>query len=387
MWVWCGDMGVGIMWRLTRTALLVLCPFVLGACADNPITLLTTWAVTSEALSLPTDTVELSEPIETLSLPPTITHTPTPAAPTATPTSTPTMTNTPTRTRTPTPTRTRTPTPYPIPTGKITRIQTQFYSAVLKQNRKILIYLPPGYSTQTQRRYSVLYMLHGYGGFNLQNSTEWEQWGLKDRAEELMLGGKIQPMIIVQPDGYMDGGQPSLFFNHGPGTDGKSWGDYIWRDVVNYVDSNYRTVPRRESRAIGGYSFGGQGALSLSLTHPEVFKVVGAHSPSFRGADGSLPMITDWNWFNQFDPIWLVQNTNNARQLTIWMDVALNDVTARNCGPGSDRCVMAFHNLLVAKGIAHDWHGDWTGTHEGYTYWMYHISDYLQWYSSKLAKP
>ena len=229
-------------------------------------------------------------------------------------------------------------------------------------------------------------MLHGYGGFNLPNdSTEWEQWGLQTDGEAMMLSGEIQPMIIVQPNGYMADGQPSYFFNHGPGTDGKRWGDYIWQDVVNYVDANYRSLPRRESRVIGGFSLGGQGALSLSLAQPQVFKIVGAHSPSFRGADGSIPYINDWNWFNPFDPIWLVRNTNNARELTLWLDVAYGDDKVRDCGEGSDRCVMAFHDLLVSKNISHEWHDTWPGNHEGYSYWSPHLPDYLRWYSSKLA--
>ncbi|MBM3127846.1 MAG: hypothetical protein FJ009_04325 [Chloroflexi bacterium] len=328
------------------------------------------------------------------SIQPTRTLTP---APTATPTITltptrgpsPTGTRTPTITATPmptaTPTITLTPTPFPRPSGKITRFETKFRSAILNEDRKILIYLPPGYATQTARRYPVLYILHGYGGFNLQNTTEWEQWGLKDVAETLMNNGEMPPAIIVQPNGYMDGGAPSYFFNHGPGTDGKRWGDYIWQDVVNYVDKNYRTIPNRASRAIGGFSLGGQGALSLSLSHPEIFSVVGAHSPSFRGADGSIPYINDWNWFNQFDPIWLVKNTNNARELTLWLDVASGDDKVRECGAGSDRCVLAFHDLLVAKNIPHEWRGDWSGSHEGFTYWARHIGDYLRWYSAQVV--
>ena len=326
-------------------------------------------------------------PTPTATLTPLPTITPT-YGPTPTPSLTPTITATPTRTDTPTitltPTPTATPTPWPRPTGRITRVDTRFRSAILQEDRRILIYLPPGYTAQTQRRYPVLYMLHGYGGANLANTTEWEQWGLQTNAEAMMLSGEIQPMIIVQPNGYMEGGAPSYFFNHGPGTDGKRWGDYIWQDVVNYVEANYRTLPRRASRAIGGFSLGGQGALSLALSQPQVFQIVGAHSPSFRGADGSIPYINDWNWFNQFDPIWLVRYTNNARELTLWLDVAYGDDKVRDCGEGSNRCVIAFHNLLVSKDISHEWHDTWPGNHEGYSYWSPHLPDYLRWYSSKL---
>lgn len=115
-----------------------------------------------------------------------------------------------------------------------------------------------------------------------------------------------------------------------------------------------------------------------------MFGFVGAHSPSFRSADGSIDFINDWNYFNQYDPIWLVQNKDTARQLGIWLDVAASDDKVRNCGTGSDRCVEAFHNLLISRGIAHDWHDTWPGPHEG-SYWIAHTPDYLAWYSSRLV--
>ncbi len=324
-------------------------------------------------------------------------HTPTATLPapteTLTPTPSPTMISSPTWTVTPsvtwtltatrTSTPTRTPTRTPLPTGPLTRIDTKFPSEAIGADERAIIYLPPGYQESPQRRYPVLYLLHGWGGYG-GVMTEWELWGLKDAQELMTQKGQIQPMIIVQPYGYMPDGQPSYFFNHAPGTDGKRWGDLVSQDTVHYMDTHYRTLPGRKSRAIGGFSLGGQGALSLGLLHPDVFHVVGAHSPSFRGTDGSISFINDWNYFNQFDPIWLVQNTENARQLSIWLDVGLEDDKVRNCGKGSDRCVMAFEELLKARGIPHVWHGDWHGKHEGPTYWGPHIPDYMAWYSANL---
>jgi enterochelin esterase-like enzyme len=343
----------------------------------SPIKLADVIVATDTPTSKPTAT---DTPTSTL----TPTHTPTPTR-----SFTPTPVPSPTRTHTPTPTHTATPrptpTPYPVPSGDISRIDATFRSASLQLDRELIIYLPPGYNTQSQRRYPVWYVLHGWGGYDLmqKHTTEWEQWGLMAGVHDAIVKGAVQPMIVVQPNGFMQDGQCSLFFNHGPGTDGKPWGDYIWKDVVNYIDSNYRTIPRRESRAIGGFSFGGQGALSLALTHPEVFKVVGGHSPSFRGADNSISFMNDWNWFNQFDPIWLTQNTDHAKQLSLWLDVATGDDKVRTCGAGSDRCVEAYHTLLVDKGIPHEWHDTWPGPHEG-TYWQGHLPDYLAWYSSQL---
>ncbi len=293
----------------------------------------------------------------------------------------PTATSTPTLTRTPT--QTRTPTNTPLPRGRTTKIETKFKSNLINEERRLIVYLPPGYNDSPQRRYPTLYMLHGYGGC-IDPITEWETWGLKDKSESLTTSGQIQPMIIVQPDGFMDDCQPSYFFNHQPGaTDGKPWADYIWGEIVSYIDQTYRTIAKPASRAIGGFSLGGQGALTLAFLHPEVFGIVGAHSPSFRGADGSIAILNDWNWYNQYDPIWLAQNTDKPRQLTIWLDVGADDDKVRHCGPNSDRCVEGFRAILLARNIAHEWHGDWAGKHEG-TYWSPHLPDYLKWYSSQL---
>jgi enterochelin esterase-like enzyme len=300
---------------------------------------------------------------------PTPTITPTPAF-TPTPSLTPTITATPTKTFAPT--ISPTPTKTPLPSGRSDRIDTKFHTALLNQDMPILIYLPPGYY-DSQRRYPVLYMLHGYGG----PYTEWEKWGLIASIDPMIRNGKIQPMIAVMPEG-----ERSYWFNHAPAlpqcpqSDGKPWGDYVGKDVVRYVDANYRTLSRRESRAIGGLSSGGQGALMLGMTHPEVFSTVGAHSPSFRGVDGSLPFFCDANYFNQYNPIWLAKNTDGARQISIWMDDGDDDDVW-----GEE--IRKYNDLLNSLGIAHEWHS-WPGRHEG-TYWAPHVPDYLTWYASKLT--
>lgn len=253
--------------------------------------------------------------------------------------------------------------------GRSQWVDTKFYSGELGNEEPILVYLPPGYF-DSPRRYPVLYMLGGWVG----DYREWTWWGLCDAIEMLTRGGYIQPMIVVTPEGNQ-----SYWFNHAPapGSDGKPWGDYIWKDVVNYVDANYRTLPRRESRAIGGLSAGGQAAFMLALTHPEVFSIAGGHSPSQRGADGSLPFFGTRDYFKQYDPAWLIQNSDSWRNLTLWMDVGAQDTEWG--GPIHD-----FHALLIARQVPHEWIDRWPGDHDS-NYWSAHVVDYLMWYGSKLT--
>jgi enterochelin esterase-like enzyme len=247
-------------------------------------------------------------------------------------------------------------------------IDARFYSDLLDEVMPLLIYLPPGYY-DSQHRYPAVYMLSGFAG----DYREWATYGACSILDTLIRGGKVQPMIMVMPEG-----EQSWWFNHAPvpGSDGKPYGDYVWKDVVSHIDANYRTLPRRESRAIGGLSSGGQGALMLGLTHPEVFSVIGAHSPSFRGADGSLVIFGDPDYFKQYDPIWIIQNSDTWKQLTIWIDKGKED---QQWGSA----IEYFHALLDQYGVSHEFQDAWYGTHDG-NYWAAHLSDYLVWYASKL---
>lgn len=267
---------------------------------------------------------------------------------------------------------------FPAQNGQSQLVETRFHSTAVDRDMSMLVYLPPGYF-DTDRRYPVLYMLSGFSG----DEHEWINLGLCDALESLTRGGYIQPMIVVLPDG-----DQSWWFNHAPPPDGdgKRWGDYVWNDVVGIVDANYRTLRQVPSRAIGGLSAGGQSALMIAMTHPEVFRIVGAHSPSFRGADGSVAEFGSWEYFDQYDPIWLVENTTEAKGLTVWIDVAAGDFQWRDCNPppSPQRCITVFHDLLMTKGIQHDYQDAWAGIHDGF-YWSAHIPDYLLWYSSKLV--
>lgn len=266
------------------------------------------------------------------------------------------------------PTMTPLPPQTPVLAGRSQWVDTKFKSALLDRELPILVYLPPGYF-DSPKYYPTLYMLGGFTG----DYREWTYWGICETLDRMIRAGKLQPMIVVLPEG-----DHSWWFNHArvAGSDGKPWGDYIWKDVVGYVDANYRTLPRRNSRAIGGLSAGGQAALMLALTHPEIFSIAGAHSPSVRGADGSVPDFGDPAYFKQYDPVWLIAHTQTWRQLTFWIDIGKDDTQWGDA-------IFQFHESLDALGVPHDFQNTWSGIHDD-SYWSAHLPDYLTWYSSKL---
>jgi enterochelin esterase-like enzyme len=237
-------------------------------------------------------------------------------------------------------------------------------SPIIGESFPYRVYLPPDYLRSPQRRYPVLYMLHGAGG----NYTEWTDSFLPEQADRMMTADEIPPLIIVMPD---DGGQ-TYWANWSEG--GPRWGDYVSEDIVATVDQRYRTLPYASSRAIGGLSMGGLGALNLAFQHPEVFGVVGAHSPSVRlEPDPALWFLTGQTFWDN-NPIWLAQHRADLDSLKIWLDAGTDDIWLPN--------IEAVQQTLVEQGLHPEWHV-FQGDHEA-EYWIEHVPDYLHYYSGAL---
>jgi enterochelin esterase-like enzyme len=246
--------------------------------------------------------------------------------------------------------------------GKL--LDDQVLSPIIGESLPYRIYLPPDYLQAPRKRYPVLYMLHGAGG----NYTEWSDSYLPEQTDRMIVAGDIPPMIVVMPD---DGGQ-TYWANWSQG--GPRWGDYLTEDVVSLIDQRYRTLPVPASRAIGGLSMGGLGALNLAFQHPEVFGVVGAHSPSVRLEPDPALWFLDGQTFWDNNPIWLVQHRSGLESLKIWLDVGTEDVWLPN--------IEAVHTAIIDEGLQADWHV-FEGPHEA-EYWIEHVPDYLRFYGAAL---
>ena len=145
-------------------------------------------------------------------------------------------------------------------------------STVLGREMKFSVYLPAGYTESKQ--YPVLYLLHGNGG----DQNEWWVYDdLADDADAMIASGEIPEMIVVTPDGLT-----SMYMDKRYGT-GIDYETYFFQEFLPYVESRYSIRKDRQSRAVGGFSMGGYGALRFGVMHHEMFCYVYAMSACIGG--------------------------------------------------------------------------------------------------------
>ena len=163
------------------------------------------------------------------------------------------------------------------PRNQPDQVRLTIYSPAVEGRLRLAVYLPKGYSAGTAR-YPVIYFLHG-----LPASTSSYR-GADFLARALESSGRRA--IIVAPQGARDSDSDPEYLDWGAG---RNWETAISRDVVRYVDSNFRTIHSRSGRAIVGLSAGGYGAVMLALHHLEAFSVVESWSGYFHptNPDGS----------------------------------------------------------------------------------------------------
>jgi pimeloyl-ACP methyl ester carboxylesterase len=138
--------------------------------------------------------------------------------------------------------------------------------------RDLVVYLPPGYEEHGTRRYPSVYLLHGFG----MKARWWAQWPadiemylppIDEIFDPVILRGEARDVIVVAPDGWSSGGCSQWVDSPANG----NFERYVTREVVDYVDHRFRTIPSAQSRGVFGISSGGLGAWHLGSRNPDVF--------------------------------------------------------------------------------------------------------------------
>lgn len=223
--------------------------------------------------------------------------------------------------------------------------------------RRIHIYLPPGYFDSEKARYPVVYFLHGYGAdgsnpvvnsrkglrraYPLQLRVPFRRYFTRvitlEQVDRLILSGDLPPFILVQPDGSLH--LPNVYGAKGldgkVGTKGSLYTDspfsgnyasYIFEDVLRYVDEHYRTIDDKSGRNLMGGSMGGYGALLGGILYPDRFRAVAALSPSICCLD-----LLDLQFVVPFNRI-------------LFGDAKAKDLGREELGDILDTCDLVFSN-------------------------------------------
>ncbi len=261
----------------------------------------------------------------------------------------PTFTPLPTLTPLPTATATATPLPLGCPeqSGRIERGQVD--TALLSKPLAFRVYLPPCFRPASAEPYPLIVLLHGQGF----RDDQWERLGVAQAADELIVGGRARPFLIVMPyeENSLTNMQDSAF------------GQAVVDALIPYINQRYPTCAERTCRAIGGISRGAVWAVRIGFIRWEAFGTIGAHSYPMRGDPTSFS-----NWLSKIP----------ADQLPrLYVDIGTRDDYLS--------AALKFAGMLNELRVPHEWHLN-PGNHTE-EYWQAHAAEYLRWYAEQIAAP
>jgi S-formylglutathione hydrolase FrmB len=211
------------------------------------------------------------------------------------------------------------------------------YSRGMNKNIKTVILLPEVY--KSSKNFPVVYLLHGY-------SDDYGTWiknvpHIKDLADRYNL-------IIVMPDGDYNS-----WYWDSPVDDKSRYETFISRELIRYIDKNYKTIKNRKGRAITGNRMGGQGALFITFRHQDIFGAAG----SLSGGLDIRPFHDEWEMADKLGPY-----TGNKKR---WDEYAVVNQIERldpgridliiDCGTEDFfyEVNLVFHRKLLQRKIPH----------------------------------
>jgi enterochelin esterase-like enzyme len=222
------------------------------------------------------------------------------------------------------------------------------FSEHLGEDLRYLLYLPPCYHENLTEGYPVTYLLHGLS----YAQDQWVRLGVAEQMDALISEGRIAPFIIVMPTEARF--QPPL---------NSAFADALVQELIPFVDQQYRTLPERAYRAIGGLSRGAAWAVHLGFEHPHLFSRVGAHSLPLFEVDGGR--LDGW-----------LAATPDTGLPDFFIDIGRSDPERWSAQNFADR--------LNAHHIPHTWYL-FNGGHTE-AYWSTHLELYLNWYAQDWYK-
>jgi predicted alpha/beta superfamily hydrolase len=225
-------------------------------------------------------------------------------------------------------------------TGDI-RYHKSFHSNILNNDRDVIVYLPPDYEKNKEKRFSVFYMHDGQNLFDGATSfIPNQEWKVDETAQSLINAHKIEPLIIVgiyntgkdrvneytpiQDPKYKTGGNADLY------------GRMLVEELKPFVDRTYRTKPDAAHTGLGGSSLGGLVSLYLGLKYPNVF--------------GKLAVVSPSVWWVDKYIVHSVEKLPRRPSLRIWLDIGTKEGRDPAEAAKTVEDVRLLQGTLVKKG-------------------------------------
>ena len=241
------------------------------------------------------------------------------------------------------------------------------YSASMKKQIKAVVVTPDNYATT--RELPVVYLLHGYSG-------NYADWVLKAKGFEK--AADLYNLIIVCPDG----GYSSWYWDS-PVDETYKYETYISKELVQWIDSKYKTIKSPPARGITGLSMGGHGALYLAFKHQDVFGAAG----SMSGGVDIRPFPDNWEMskrlgvYSEIPGNWEKNTVVNMlylikpKSLALIIDCGIDDFFYR--------VNEHLHESLLSRNIAHDFISrpgahNWEYWSNAINYQMIFMSNYFK---------
>jgi enterochelin esterase family protein len=228
-----------------------------------------------------------------------------------------------------------------------------YFSAVTGKWRRNFIYTPPGYDKNVKQRYPVLYLLHGAG----ENERGWSLQGhMSFIMDNLIAAGKVLPMIVVMDNGYaIPEGEPAApagFSMRDLSKAAETLEKVYVKEIIPDIDLSYRTIPKRESRAMAGLSMGGLQTMLIGMNHTELFSYFGFFSGAIMGGILDNPKTA-------FNGVFADAVSFNNKVKLMWFGAGSGEVQFVKMVEDSRKKLDGLgikSTSYISQGTFHEWH-------------------------------
>lgn len=235
-----------------------------------------------------------------------------------------------------------------------------YFSQLTQKFRRCFVYTPPGYETNTNQRYPVLYLQHG----SFEDETSWPGQGKANLIlDNLIAEKKAVPMIMVMDNGYAykpkgnsDGNEPSV----------SVFEEVMMTEIIPLIDTRFRTIPDRKHRAIAGLSMGANQTMRIIMNNLDVFSNYGGFSGTSNYPSAS-----------EIDPATFLDGQfNDGKKVNNQIDVFWLGMGSKEPEPFPG-VIGAFRKMLEEQAIGYVYYESPETAHEWQT-WRRSLHEYAQ---------